>query len=155
MPGQRLFARKDQKKSSATSPQGVTANLSSWFGVARVCSLLAVWVVGRQERSAIITEIFFELFFRASHKFTHSGVETVTARYQVESPCLAVFELNIDASRVLMDSGDAVAENGLDFVRDGVEDCFCQIAARGRLKKRSPTARRIAFASSSLLKRPR
>jgi len=46
VPGERLFACKDQKKGSAISPQGVTANLSAWFGVTRVCSLLAVWVVG-------------------------------------------------------------------------------------------------------------
>jgi len=41
-------------------------------------------------------------------------VQTVTARYQIESSWAAVFELNIDADSIFTNGSDAVAEDGLD-----------------------------------------
>ncbi|MFL6552246.1 MAG: hypothetical protein ACJ8LV_02665 [Chthoniobacterales bacterium] len=55
-------------------------------------------------------------------------MQTVTARYQIESSWAAVFELNIDADSIFTNGSDAVAEDGLDVVCDNIEDGFCEIA---------------------------
>ncbi|PYK36264.1 MAG: hypothetical protein DME58_00090 [Verrucomicrobia bacterium] len=57
-------------------------------------------------------------------------MQTVTARYQIESSWAAVFELNIDADSIFTNGSDAVAEGGLDLVCDSIEDGFCEIASR-------------------------
>jgi hypothetical protein len=67
---------------------------------------------------------------------------------------VAVFELNIDAGSIFTNGSDAVAENGLDLVRDNIEDGFCEIASRQAKEKRFPRARRRISASNPLLVRP-
>jgi hypothetical protein len=56
-------------------------------------------------------------------------MQTVASCYEIESPGLAAFELNMDASIVFMNRSNAVPENDLDLVCDGVEDGFCHITA--------------------------
>lgn len=52
-------------------------------------------------------------------------MQTVTSCYEIESPGLTAFELNMDASRLFMNEGNVVPENDLDLVCYGVEDGFC------------------------------
>jgi len=57
-------------------------------------------------------------------------VQTVTARYHIESSWAAVFELNIDADSISTNGSDAVAEDDLDLVCENIEDAFCEIASQ-------------------------
>ena len=57
-------------------------------------------------------------------------METVTARYQIESSRTAVLEFNIDAGRIFTNVSDAVTKDGFDLVCDSMEDCFREIAAQ-------------------------
>ncbi len=83
------------------------------------------WLLGKKRNNNRDTS---RILFPDPSNLTHTGVQTVTSRYEIESPCVTVFELNINAGRTFTNASDVVAENSLDLICDSIEDRFCQIA---------------------------
>src|ERR1700739_3676075 len=57
-------------------------------------------------------------------------MQSVGTDYEVEVPRLAMIERDVDATVVVVDGGDAVAEDRLDVVLDSGVDRGRQVAAR-------------------------
>src|SRR5436190_24297568 len=68
----RLLTRKDEEECGAIAAQRIAANLSSWLGVTCGCSLLAVPVVRRDERSTIVTKVLDKIVVGA-HKSSRTA----------------------------------------------------------------------------------
>ena len=76
----------------------------------------------RDERSDIVTKIFFELLLRPKPDAAHRRVQSVATHHDVETAVGRILECDLHAAFVILQTRDAVAEHYLDFIGDGFED---------------------------------
>ena len=125
-----IFVSEREQEHGAVVAHGEPRDLAADARVHHVDKLIAQRVAPDFEGRNLEAEVFLELRLVAVDQLADAGVRAVAADDQIEVASGARGKANIDAGAGLLETDDAVAEQGFDFAVEGVVDAGGQIAAR-------------------------
>ena len=80
----RVFIRENEQKHGAVIADGIAPDLLTYLRIGHVNELVSWAIASGRERGDFVTEILFELAFRAKDEFADAGVKAVSSDDEIE-----------------------------------------------------------------------